>query len=107
MYGDTTISGCNPKYPPGVATISATGAIDDIDAFQQPTHLDPAKTSDVGVLQNDLSCMDGSVVKPRTKGKIICQNRWHQDATAQEIAMFQGDKAKHQNSMIVHLLTHQ
>jgi len=51
--------------------------------------------------------MDGSVAEPRTKGKNICQNCRHQDARAQEIAMFQGDKAKHQNSTIVHLLTHQ
>jgi len=107
MNGEATISGCNPRHPPGVAAILATQAIDDIDAVQQPAQLDPVETNDVGVPQNDLSCMDGFVAEPRTKGKNIHQNHWHQDARAQEITMFQGNKAKHQNSTIVHLLTHQ
>jgi len=51
--------------------------------------------------------MDGFVAEPRTKGKNIHQNCQHQDARAQEIAMFQDDKAKHQNCKMVHLLTHQ
>jgi len=50
MDCDTTISGCNLKHPPGVATISATGAIDNIDAVHQPAQLDPVETNDVGVL---------------------------------------------------------
>ncbi len=45
------------------------------------------------------------VIKAKTQGKNIRQNCHHQDARAQEIAMFQGDKAKHQNCTIVHLLT--
>ncbi len=107
MDCDTTISGCILKHPPEVATISAIGAIDDTDTVQQLAQLDPVENNDVDVLQNDLSCMDGSVAELRTKGKNICQNCQHQDARAQEITMFQGNKAKHQNSTIVHLLTHQ
>jgi len=91
--GDTTISGCNPKHLPGVDSTSATGAIDEINAVQQPAQLVAVENSNVGV--------------PQTEGKNICQNCRHQDARAQEIAMFQCDKAKHQNSTIVHLLTQQ
>jgi len=85
MDGDTTISGSNPKHPPVVATILATGDTNDINAVQQPAQLVPVENNDVGVPQNDLSCMDGSVAEPRTKGKNICQNHWHQDARAQEM----------------------
>jgi len=45
------------------------------------------------------------VIKAKTQGKNIRQNCHHQDARAQSMAMFQGNKAKHQNCTIVHLLT--
>jgi len=49
MDDDATISGCNPKHLPGVAAISATGAIDDINAVQQPAQLVPVENNDVCV----------------------------------------------------------
>jgi len=57
--------------------------------------------------QTNLTCIESSVVKTRTQPKNIHQNRRHQDARSQEITMFQGDTAKHQNSTIVHLLMQQ
>jgi len=52
-----------------------------------------------------------SVKNPATRAgmqpKLLRQNRRHQDARAQEISMFQGEVAKHENSTIVHLLSQQ
>ena len=95
VNGGSTIHGGDPSHPLPVDVVLATEATNDIDAVQQLEQLDSVETT------------DGSVAEPRTKGKNICQNRRHQDARAQEIAMFQGDKVKHQNCTIVHLLTPQ
>ena len=89
-----------------VDALPATAAVYQINEVQQLAQLVPVEKHDIGVSQNSLPYMDGSVVKPKTKGKNICQNHWHQDARAQSMVMFQGDKAKHQNCTIVHLLAH-
>jgi len=54
--------------------------------------------------QTNVTCIERSVAKTGMQPKHICQNCHHQDARSQEITMFQGDIAKHQNSTIVHLL---
>ncbi len=55
--------------------------------------------------QTNLTCIESSAAKTRIQPKNIRQNHHHQDARLQEITIFQGDTAKHQNSTIVHLLT--
>ncbi len=99
------ICGSHLKQPPDIAALPETAAIYQINEGQQLAQLVPVEKCDIGVSQSYLPCSDGSVVKPKTKGKNICQNCQHQDARAQSMAMFQGDKAKYQNCTIVHLLT--
>ncbi len=99
------ICGSHWKQPPDVAALPVTAAIHPINEVQQLAQQVPVEKCDIGASRSCLPCGDGSVVKPNTKGKNIRQNRRHQDARAQSMAMFQGDKAKYPNCTIVHLLT--
>ncbi len=71
MDGIAEISGCPLKQPPGVAILSMTAAVDPIVEIRQSAPQLPVNEHDVGETQSDQLCIDGAVIKPKTRGKNI------------------------------------